>query len=404
MKCQNCHTVVDENHLEDFEHFDLEPVPPVDWFNKCQEKALLADMYALGIYECPECGLIQVKKTPPKEIFYDNYIYTSSSSPDMSSNFESLVSVIGELVDLENKDLKILDIGCNDGLLLSKFKSSRNIQLFGCDPSPVARESCKGGYRLFSEYFPGPLTREAGLYDVIIGTNSLAHIPNIGNCFHEIAALLSSGGMLVMEVSDFKDMSSLGAWDYIYHEHLYYYTEESLSCILRSHGFEVLRVDKISTKGGSLRVFATKDMSVKKEKKREDGQAKEIRELRKCYETALRSYRHLSEYIEKKNVRLLGYGACATSSVTIAQHALFRRVTAIIDDNRDRQGLFAPNSGIPIVALESIEFNENDVVIVFAWRFIEPIRDKLKAICSRNGWPMPLVVDAVHIGHQFNKC
>jgi len=396
MKCQNCQWEGGDSQLKEFQHFDLEPIPAVDLFSRRKGEAIKCDLYPLGIYECPRCGLIQVKQTPPKETFYENYIYTSSSSPDMSSNFDDFVKVLANLIDLENSALKVLDIGCNDGLLLSKFSHLDNVRLIGCDPSPVSKEFCNDRYTLHSEYFPGPLTKADGPYDIIIGTNSLAHIPDIGNCFKEIADMLTNEGMLVMEVSDFKEMSNLGAWDYIYHEHLYYYTEESMIEILRSHGLKVVKVDRIATKGGSLRVFATKSSSETKALPKRE-RCEELSMLRSRYKSALRTYDNLAEHLRKKNCRLFGYGACATSSVTIAQHPVFQKVDALIDDNKKRQGLYAPSSGIPILSLESVEFKENDIVIVFAWRFIQDIKKKIQDLCTKNAWPVPIIIDALHL-------
>jgi len=161
----------------------------------------------------------------------------------------SLKEAILREVPLNKAQVKVLDIGCNDGLLLSMFISHKQFRLYGTDPSPVAQNASKGSFSLHSEYFPGASTKSAAPYDVIIETNSLAHIPEIGKCFEAIADILADDGILVIEVSDFDQMVAKGAWDYIYHEHLYYYTKQSLISMLAERGLEVYRIDEITTKG-----------------------------------------------------------------------------------------------------------------------------------------------------------
>lgn len=403
-KCANCGDKVEFKDLQAPSSLLLKPIPPVDLFVKTIAKSKALNLYPLGIYECSSCSLIQIIESPPANLFYDNYIYTSTSSPDMKANFLDLKEAILSEMNFSKPEIKILDIGCNDGLFLSMFKGEQQFRLFGTDPSPIAKKAVDDNFVLHSEYFPGMATKAAAPYDLIVGTNSLAHIPNIGDCFTAIKEILSKDGILVIEVSDFNQMVDKGAWDYIYHEHLYYYTKASLTSILASRGLEVFRIDDIATKGGSLRVFAKHligepDIA----NVNHDNKQLSILALKTKYESCLKLYSELEETIPKE-ATLYGYGACATASVVMSQHAIFKRMHSIIDDNIDRQDCFSPHWGTRVGALKSLSFTPGDVVIIFAWRFIDIISKNILAYCSPRGMPHPRLINAMHpnCDHIFN--
>ena len=167
--CQFCNF---NNDLEEdctLSYFKLKPIPPVDFFQDNEEIAKQIPLYDLAIYKCKQCGLIQIENSPPANIFYDDYIYSSSSSPDMKSNFIDLSESISNLFNATtNAQIKILDIGCNDGLLLEQIhRVVPNAKLYGTDPSPVAQKNTAIFYELHHEYFPGEKTIQNGLYDLI---------------------------------------------------------------------------------------------------------------------------------------------------------------------------------------------------------------------------------------------
>jgi SAM-dependent methyltransferase len=395
IKCANCGNEVELKDVKSSKKFLLKPIPPVDLFEQNIAESRALNLYPLGIYECSSCSLIQIIESPPASMFYDNYIYTSTSSPDMKANFLDLQESILAEIDHSKPQIKILDIGCNDGLFLSLFKGHEHFSLYGTDPSPVAKKTAEGNFVLHSEYFPGLATKAAAPYDLIVGTNSLAHIPNIGDCFASIAEILSTDGILVIEVSDFNQMVDKGAWDYIYHEHLYYYTKESLTSILASRGLEVFRIDDIATKGGSLRVFAKHVIGGSSNAILDlENEKASIPVLKAKYDDCLRIYSELDASMPQ-DATLYGYGACATGSVAISQHPFFLRMSSLIDDNISRQALFAPHWATQVVPLSQVSFAVNDIVVVFAWRFIESISRNIKSHCQRNQLPLPRIIGSI---------
>ena len=401
--CNSCQNK-DIEESSDFKSFDLSSIPAVDLFQTSKSESLALKRFPLGIYICRYCNLIQIKHSPPPQEFYETYIYESSSSPDMESNFMELVNDISGHLNFANKILKVLDIGCNDGLLLSKIAGKfPNHQLYGTDPSPVSKSTQITKFKLFPEYFPGKLTQSSGPYDLITATNSFAHIPNIGEVTNKVHELLTDTGLFVIEVSDFEQMVSIGAWDYIYHEHLYYYTKRSIKTLLEKSNLSVIKIIPINTKGGSIRVIAKKNVSNYKSDKKDnsiclDSLNQDIilfDKIKLSYMKCLESYQKIDSSLSSSS-KVYGYGACATASVTQAQHGLFKKIECIFDDNKKRQNLWAPSYGVQVKALENIIFKSEDIIIVFAWRFIDSISCNIRNYCEINNMPIPKIINSMH--------
>jgi SAM-dependent methyltransferase len=396
--CQYCSThSLYSNQAVDY--LSLSPIPSVDAFQRTLENAKKLPLYDIGIYRCCKCGLVQVTSSPSNSVFYDNYIYSSSSSPDMRSNFVDLVQTISKFLP-HKESFSVLDIGCNDGLLLGIFHEMfPKASLHGTDPSPIAKQNPHRIEHIYNEYFPGPLTQTGAPYDVIVGTNSLAHIPEIGKVFSSVIDHLAEGGLFVMEVSNIDDMAAIGAWDYIYHEHLYYYDKRFLFNLCHDLNLEILCLDPIPTKGGSLRLIARNNPAAVSHSQFTTcnpfiTQVEPIESLSLSYTASLEHYDELlSSLPEDKHI--YGYGACATSTVTISQHKLFDRLSFVFDDNPARQGLFSPYHGIPTAPVNSISFKEGDIIIVFAWRFQHMITQRVISYCQDRLMPVPTIIPSI---------
>ena len=122
---------------------------PVDGFREHSHKYLNLPRFNMDLYMCNSCGHHQLIDIVNPEILYGSYIYTSSSSPDLENHFSNYVEYLKSL-SLINEDINILDVGCNDGLFLTKLRKY-NTNLFGVDPAPNIQNHTLGNARIFVE-------------------------------------------------------------------------------------------------------------------------------------------------------------------------------------------------------------------------------------------------------------
>lgn len=144
---------------------------------------------------------------------------------------------------------KVLEIGCGGCVILEGFKN-RGYDVVGVDSSPfAAKEGAKKGVKVVTAFFPTPLITEQ--FDLVFNVDVLEHIHKPLDFLKQIHEALSPDGIVVVNVPDATESIEIGDISMAMHQHLNYFTEDSLAALLRSAGFEVLHVVKAGY-GGSL--------------------------------------------------------------------------------------------------------------------------------------------------------
>ena len=375
---------------------DMPSSQPVDNFRPAFDDDLKLESFEMSLFICNDCGHVQLLNVVDPNILYGNYIYESSSSPDLRNHFLDYADYLFDKGYLK-KGSKILDVGSNDGLLLD-FLKQRGAITFGVDPAEkVSKISSNKGHAIFCEYLNQNLVKKiqaskTSPFDVITANNVFSHSDDLQSALECIANLMTIEGFYIFEVSYLLDTLKNRVIDYIYHEHLSYHSVKSLVPFLKSKKLYIYDIIKIPTKGGSIRVVCGKNE--KKENITLLNSMISFEESEKIFQEKtytgiknelLKSKNIISEWIRKKkklkkNVKFFGYGASATGTVLCKLLGLDKFLSGIIDDNVSRQNLLSPNSFLPIVPLESL-IQENNIIIILAWRYekqiIQKIREKI---------------------------
>ena len=118
-----------------------------------------------------------------------------------------------------SKDVKLAELGCNQGILLKKMLDYYDC--FGYDilnPDQLKDESVKNVYQ-FAD-FNKPLQIESNTYDLLVSSNVLEHIQNIDILASEAFRILKHNGTFInivpFEPSGFRGISNLRT---TWHEH-----------------------------------------------------------------------------------------------------------------------------------------------------------------------------------------
>lgn len=118
-------------------------LPPVNTLHPIGTKPAEEPSYPAQWLYCPKCHLVQMGIiVDPKILFPPDYAYTSSTTRVLRENFAELYRESSKLLNLAEDDL-IIDIGSNDGNLLSNFVASHRV--LGITPEKVGREATKAG-------------------------------------------------------------------------------------------------------------------------------------------------------------------------------------------------------------------------------------------------------------------
>jgi SAM-dependent methyltransferase len=351
------------------------------------------------------CGLLQMEHTVPPEVLYSVYWYRSGTNATMRGHLAGIAKEAAALLD--QPKARVLDIGCNDGTLLSAFPAG--FTKFGIDPSDLAREVPKD-ITVVRDLFPSEeLNHVLGGQpcDIVTSIAMFYDLENPIAFARAIKTILAPDGLWCLEMSYMPTMLKMTSYDTICHEHLEYYSLAVIEHILKSAGLRLVKVGLNSINGGSIRCFATHAASIRYKR---DEFAQAIKSLRQEeFDLELdtdKPYRFFQERVNVHKEQLVGllkklkaegkrihvYGA-STKGNTILQWCGIdnRLVDVAAERNADKYGARTLGSDIPIVSEEESRRARPDYYLVLPWHFRDEFVEREKElIASGVGMIFPL--------------
>lgn len=396
-RCQVC----DHRELERI--LFLGYLPPVNAMPTIGEQPKEEPSYPAELLLCPKCRLVQLGLVvDAKLLFPESYPYTSSTTKILRENFADLYQECLSLLELKPEHL-VVDIGSNDGNLLSNFKDGHRV--CGVTPEKIGEIAVQRGIPTIFEYF-GPsavqkIRQEYGNAHIVTATNVFAHIENPHATLSGILELLDEDGVFISESHYFLDLVKTVQYDTIYHEHLRYYSLHSLKYLLELHGLEVFHVKPIPTHGGSIRVYAARKG---KQSVRESVSDQLEIESRELHQDKLREFRNAVEssrvalwgilaQAKSEKGRIVGVSAPSRGSTLISYTGLDDGILeAVVEIKGSHKiGKYIPGTLIPVVE-ESLLFGEDqpEYALLLAWHIADELMPKLRELGFRGKFIVPL--------------
>jgi hypothetical protein len=356
--------------------------------------------YSLKLVQCNDCGFVQIDCVVDPEIIYRDYIYVTTSSSGLKNHFESYADDVFRYLKLPLKNL-VVDIGSNEGTLLSFFQQ-KNCSVLGIEPSiETAKNATEKGIETLSKFFNSDLSKKIvenyGNANLITINNLFANIDDLHDFAGGLEHLLGDDGVLVIESSYLLDMVNNMVFDFIYHEHLSYFSIIPLVSFFKQFRIKLVKVEHVGTKGGSLRYYWAKESS---NRPVDDSVSQFIAEEEKTgidtdffkhYEIRInRAKKELIDVLETyKGKKIVGYGASATSTTLISHFGLDAHLTSLVDDNPGKIRTYSPGYHIPVKNFDSLHEDPPDVVVILAWRFSDEIYKKISSLNCKIISPLP---------------
>lgn len=373
---------------------DFGPMPIANGFLSPDEVAT-EKRYPLRVGFDPETKLVRLLDiVPPELLFHERYAFFSSTSRRMAEHFAAFAEQVKSRTP---RDRFVVEIGCNDGILLQHFAGGRHL---GIEPSRnVAAVALAQGLRVVPGFFEpqvAALVGEHGRADVVLAANVTCHVPNPAYLFKAVAAMLRPPGIFIFEDPYLGDILGLGSFDQIYDEHASYFSLASVARLAEQAGLELVMVEHQDTHGGSMRyTLAHKgerhvDDSVRAweavENLRGLGDAQTFDDFRADVDARCAELRGLLERLKPEGKRVAAYGA-TSKSTTVTNYAGIgpELVEYIADTTPGKQGKLSPGVHIPVVPHEHFVANPPDYTLLFAWNHAAEILEKEAAYRERGG-------------------
>jgi len=372
------------------------------------EKQELENQYPLTVVKCDECGHVQLKETVDPKILFSNYSYASSDSPSLIKHFSEYASTVCLKLGL-GESSSVLEIGSNDGILLREFLRLGLINLYGVDPASNIAERSKGfGAKIINNFFNEETARDIGKKNgkmsVICANNVFAHVAEIDSMTKGVLQLLTDDGIFIFENAYLLDTIKGLYFDQVYHEHLQYYGIKPLIKYLNNYQLEIFSIQRVSTQGGSFRIFAKRQgnksipiessvyefLSSEESFGLYDDQTyvefdKKIKDLSDAIQCILK------EAIEN-NKTICCYGCPAKFTLFSKVFKLNSSIIKyVVEDSPLKQGKYSPGFKIPIVSKKFFQENPTDFCIVSVWNMSDTIIKNNQDYKGKFIIPMPSI-------------
>jgi len=362
--------------------------------------------FPTDLLHCCNCDLVQLGlAVDPVIIFPPEYPYTSGTTKLLRDNFADLQRESAAMLGLGKDDL-VVDIGSNDGTLLSNFQKGGH-RVLGIEPTDVGDIANGKGIPTLKRYFglnvAREVKREHGAASVVTASNCFAHIEDVHAIVDGIVEMLKDGGVFISESHYLIGLLDTLQYDTVYHEHLRYYSLTSLKHLLEMHDLEVFHARPIPSHGGSIRVYAARrgshpvQESVRRmlaSEPRGDAMAKRLASFRR--DVVLSKLRLLSMLrdLKEKGARIAGISAPSRASTLVNYVGLDEGIIDYVCEipGSLKIGKYMPGTGIPVVDETQLFSDQPDCAIIFSWHIADELAPKLRAKGFRGQLITPLPV------------
>lgn len=386
-----------------------EPTPCGDHYVPASRVDEVQPCYPMDVALCLDCGLVQLPDVVNPELLYREYIYNTSISLGLSEHFDRYAAGLAEWTGAAPGSL-VVDIGSNDGTLLRSFKA-RGFKVLGVDPArDQARRANESGVltenAFFTEALAHRLRAEHGPAAIVTANNVFANVDDLQDLAAGIRVMLAPDGVFTFETGYLVDLVRHSVIDNIYHEHLSYYSAIPLEKFFKRAGMELIEIQHVETKGGSLRGMVQLaggprranreaiDQLIAAERDAGFDRPEVYRAFAARMDEVRQDLRRRLADLKAQGQTIAGYGASVGVTTLLYYYGLDETLSYLVDDNPARHGLFTPGQHLPVHSSDVLAERRPDWVVLLAWRYADPIMRRHEAYRRAGGRfliPLPAV-------------
>jgi len=346
----------------------------------------------------------------PSDTMWGKYWYRSGINTTMKRELGDIVREVTSRIKTKEGDIW-LDIACNDGTLLSQIPSEFiKLGIDPCDDS-YFNESSKYG-KVVQDYFSYDAYQRTGYGDkkakVITTIAMFYDLLDPHPFISDIVKVLDDNGVWVVQMSYTPLMLKQLAFDNICHEHVYYYSLNSIKNLFAQHGLKVVDCSLNDVNGGSFRVYVQKDIAeissfgtsplrdvcnfrvqsiLDYENNHFDISKPEVWEE---FMTNIESLKKQTvDFIKQAKAEgkvICGYGASTKGNTLLQWFELdHTMIDAIAERSPYKFGLKTIGTNIPILSEEEVRAMKPDYMLVLPWHFISEFITREDEFLSNGG-------------------
>ena len=367
--------------------FDLGAQPLANNF----KKNLRIEKFPLCLILCKKCKTVQLNSTiSPKKLF-SKYLWLTSTSLEAKKYSEVFFK---KLIKINKKKKPIiLEIASNDGTFLLPFKK-KGYKVIGVEPAKnLARISIKNKINtenfFFNEKTAEHIKKKYNAVDIVFARNVIAHVNKIHSFLNGVNKIIKQDGIFAVEFHSAEKIQNQLQYDSIYHEHIFYFTAQTICNLFLKHKFYAFDLDFSPISGGALVIYFKKIKLqksrklikfLKKEKKEKINTKINWLKFKKESINHSKKFMNILNEIAKKE-KIIAYGASARSTVFLNYNRIKENyISTILDKNYLKSETFSPGSKIKIILYNNFKklLTKQKYILLLAWNFSNEIIKELK--------------------------
>lgn len=390
--CMNCHS----QRLRRFINLGLQPngnafPREVDFASEVK--------FPFVMMVCEDCWQVQLEEFPPVDIMFNNHPYITGLNEPIVNHFEELVCKIIQQFELKPNSL-VLDIGANDGTLLSKFRN-HEMRVIGIDPckntGQLARESGITVFEAFWDNSSAQAMKKLGIFpDLIMATYVFYHMEDIHSFIQGLATIMGPKTIFCAQCVYLKDLITKFQFDHFYHEHTMIHAIGPLRSLFAKYNLRLLDVDFYSIHGGSFVLYVGREQSewptttniqaaITAEKNEGIYQLDTYQKFTNRVEQNRENLLSLLKEIKNSGKKVFGLGAPLKGSTLLNYCDIGPDlITCLTEVNQFKIGRYSPGTHIPIVSEDSID-KHPDYYLLLSWNFVDFFIEKYKNYLNSGG-------------------
>lgn len=399
------------------EFLDLGEQPHGDSFLNEEDLSEKEPRYPLRVNFCTTCTTVQIDYTVPKELMFEHYLYVSGTTRTLSKHFDESADRLTQRYHLNRNDL-VVDIGSNDGTWLQFFKN-KHLRILGIDGAKNIALIANGkGLETWPVFFNSDVAQKVvatkGKAKLVTAAGVFFHLEELHSVTSGIKELLLEDGVFCIQAIYLGEMIRSNKFDQIYHEHLTYWTLNSISRLLELHDLEIFDVSHLDIHGGSLEIHACH-----RGQRPIQDTVSELRQLERYL-----GYDQIETYLEfgrrvwkirdrltailqtyrKNKMTVYAMGAPIKGATLLNSFGIKSDlVQCAVEINELKIGKYMPGARIPIVGEASV--NRPDAYLLLAWNFLPELINKYFDYLNTGGafivpFPDPSIIDKSNL-HEY---
>ncbi len=355
--------------------------------------------FSMKVGFCENCNMVQLVEQPDREkMFHENYAFFSSTSNYMINHFNAFTSSVISLQNLNEKSF-VVEVGCNDGIMLQNFLSHK-IPCLGIEPSEnVANIAMGKGVEVIKKFFDQPLAEHISKFnqkaDAILSANVMCHIPYIHSIYDGVKTLLKEDGVFIFEDPYLGEIIEKTSFDQIYDEHVFLFSALSVRYLANLHDLELINVEPQVTHGGSMRytiahkgiksVSQNVNQLIQQEKKLGLDKKHAYMNFTNSVDKIKDDLIELLSKLKNDGKKIVAYGATSKSTTVTNYFGITPNlVECIYDTTPIKQNKYSPGAHIPVLPYSQFRESNPDYVLLFAWNHAEEIMKKESSYMGNN--------------------